>query len=231
LTSEPEAGPPEPPRPSTVLFWTLVLSTVLVFGAGTIEQLVAGEAAPVEFSDASLAVGLLVEVALAAFWGTLLQRRGWSRASATLPAEAWDLARGASLFAWTYVGHVTLFWLVLVLAPPFGRAASHSSLTGSPSVAMIVLVSCVNPVVEEFFYLGFITNLQRPNGASFAILAGLLPRMALHVYQGPGGIIMAVGMGAILGAYYLATRRLWPVVVAHAITDVIGLAGLASQGG
>lgn len=231
MTSEPEAGPAEPPRPSAGLFWCVVLSTVLVFGAGIIQQLVTGEARPVEFSDEALGVMLAVEAGLAALWGTMLSRRGWSLASVTLPAERWDVARGASLFAWTYVAYVVLFWLALAIAPPFGRAASDANVTGSPSLPMILLVSCVNPVVEEFFYLGFITNLQRPNGATFAILAGLLPRMALHVYQGPAGIVTAVGMGTVLGMYYLATRRLWPVVVAHAITDVIGLVGLSSQTG
>jgi membrane protease YdiL (CAAX protease family) len=91
---------------------------------------------------------------------------------------------------------------------------------------MVLLVSLLNPIAEEFFYLGFITNVLKTNGASFAIAAGLLARVAVHVYQGPIGVVGAVAMGVVFGAYYLRTARLWPVIVAHGVADALALGRL-----
>jgi membrane protease YdiL (CAAX protease family) len=47
-------------------------------------------------------------------------------------------------------------------------------------------------------------------------------RLLCHLYQGP----LAVGIvpvGLVFTWYYARTHRLWPVVIAHAISDFVAL--------
>jgi membrane protease YdiL (CAAX protease family) len=44
-----------------------------------------------------------------------------------------------------------------------------------------------------------------------------------HAYQGPLAVVTVVPIGILFTAYYLRTRRLWPVVVAHAFQDILAL--------
>jgi membrane protease YdiL (CAAX protease family) len=52
-------------------------------------------------------------------------------------------------------------------------------------------------------------------GLSAAIFA------SYHIYQGAGPALSIFVTGLILGGVFVLTRRLWPVIVAHAITDLI----------
>ena len=68
-------------------------------------------------------------------------------------------------------------------------------------------------------------------GAAIALLGpgtGLgvsgLVRVAYHVYQGPTGALSVLVAGTVLSVWSWRTRRTWPAIVAHATTDLVGLA-------
>jgi membrane protease YdiL (CAAX protease family) len=113
-------------------------------------------------------------------------------------------------------------------APRLAESAAAYLPAGTASWAAIIAVSVVNPVVEEFVYLGFLANVLRSHGTSVALSASVLARAVVHVYQGPMGALSQVPLGLVLGGFYLSDRRLWPVVIAHGVLDLIGLARYAS---
>jgi membrane protease YdiL (CAAX protease family) len=84
-------------------------------------------------------------------------------------------------------------------------------------------VSVLNPLVEEFAYLGFVTNVLRRRGGVAAIGAAVAARAAVHLHQGPTPVAGIAALGAAVTIYYYRTRRLWPVVVAHSLLDFIAL--------
>ena len=45
----------------------------------------------------------------------------------------------------------------------------------------------------------------------------------LHVYQGLGAVAIIFGLGLLWSVYFHRTRRLWPLVVAHVLYDLLGL--------
>jgi membrane protease YdiL (CAAX protease family) len=82
--------------------------------------------------------------------------------------------------------------------------------------------------MEEFLYRGvMIDRLARlfGGGRSGLLLAALLnglPFGVIHFEWGPGGILLTVVMGSVLGVMYLAAKRnLWPMIAAHAILDAL----------
>ena len=174
-----------PPSPSPRLFWALVLSTVGSFVLGRLVVMAIHLPTAVVMSDMGLARVLGVEALLALLWVPILRRRGWSLACVTVNGTTLDVPLGVWLFGASYVAYALLFWTLAVILPTFSEVATAIPIVGAPSLWMVVVVSCVNPVAEELFYLGFITNVLKPNGSSFAITAGLLARAALHLYQGP----------------------------------------------
>ena len=49
----------------------------------------------------------------------------------------------------------------------------------------------------------------------------LLARVLYHLYQGPEAAVWVAAFGLTLTLAYLATRRLWPVVLAHILWDIV----------
>jgi membrane protease YdiL (CAAX protease family) len=93
------------------------------------------------------------------------------------------------------------------------------------SMQLVFLVSVVNGIFEELFVAGYIiTALVARRGMWMAINVSVVVRLLYHLYQGPIGIMTVVPMGLLYGYVYSRTRQLWPLMVAHVILDVIGLA-------
>jgi hypothetical protein len=81
--------------------------------------------------------------------------------------------------------------------------------------------------LEEVVVLAYlITRLRQIGWSVVAVVAtsGLL-RASYHLYQGWGGFIGNLLMGALFGLLFLKWRRAWPFVVAHFLLDVAAAAG------
>lgn len=89
-------------------------------------------------------------------------------------------------------------------------------------------MSIVNASAEEFVYLGFITNALCGRGKPAAITLAVASRMAVHIYQGPIGVVGIAAIGCVVGVYYDRTRRLWPAIVAHGLIDFLALTRMAA---
>lgn len=49
-------------------------------------------------------------------------------------------------------------------------------------------------------------------------------RLSYHLYQGAAGVLSVVPIGLLFAYWFARTRQLWPLIVAHAILDLVGLA-------
>ena len=56
--------------------------------------------------------------------------------------------------------------------------------------------------------------------ASAAVLRG-----SYHLYQGFGGFVGNLVMGLIFGRIWQRTNRLWPLIIAHTLLDVVAFVG------
>ena len=176
--------------------------------------------------DARLLRTLVVEALLAVAWVPTLRRRGWRLDRLTVAADALDFVRGVALFATSYLAYWFAFTLSALTVPGFQELVRSIQIGGAPSWWVVGLVSLVNPVAEEFLYLGFITNVVRSEGFQAALVAGILARTAIHVYQETIGVVSSIAVGLVFGIYYLRAGRIWPVVVAHGLADLVALGRL-----
>jgi membrane protease YdiL (CAAX protease family) len=91
----------------------------------------------------------------------------------------------------------------------------------SVSMAMVVPMAMVNGMYEEVFLLAFLARGLRRYGTSIALGVSLLVRVLYHLYQGPVGAVSVLAFGGVLSVFYLRTGRLFPVVFAHILADIV----------
>lgn len=107
------------------------------------------------------------------------------------------------------------------------------SAAGLPSIwwgiPVLVLAAVGNALLEEVVMVGYLFTRWAQAGWSTVtiILTSALVRGSYHLYQGFGGFVGNLVMGLILGVVYARTRRVMPLIIAHAVLDVVAFVGYA----
>lgn len=97
------------------------------------------------------------------------------------------------------------------------------------AVPVLVLASVQNALLEEVVVVGYLFTrwAQAGWGTVAIVVTSALLRGTYHLYQGFGGFVGNVAMGLLLGWVYTRTRRVMPLVIAHALLDVVAFVGYA----
>ena len=179
-------------------------------------------------STARLGRTLVLELLLAGTVGVWLWRQGWRpHLTATRPFELRDLWRAFGVWLGALLAYLTWAIAWYNLAPELTAGALATELRGQPALGMAVTLSVANAVFEEFLWLGLGVAALRRCGLAVAMSASIGLRTLIHVYQGPLALVAILPLGIVFTAYYVRTRRLWPVVFAHAFQDLLVLGYLA----
>ena len=90
------------------------------------------------------------------------------------------------------------------------------------TVPVIAFGAVAAALLEEVVVVGYlVTRLEQLHWSAVAAIgASALLRGGYHLYQGWGGFIGNVAMGAFFAWWFVRTRRLWPLVIAHALIDL-----------
>ncbi|TKV27888.1 CPBP family intramembrane metalloprotease [Arthrobacter sp. NamB2] len=100
------------------------------------------------------------------------------------------------------------------------------------TVPVLILSAVRHAVLEEVIVVGYLFIRLRELGWSTPaiILTSSLVRGSYHLYQGFGPFIGNVLMGLLFAFFYTRTRRVMPLVIAHALIDTTGFVGFALLG-
>lgn len=100
-------------------------------------------------------------------------------------------------------------------------------------VPVLCLSAIANSAAEEVLVVAYLISRLRSLGWSEnrSLLASALLRGSYHLYQGIGGGIGNVVMWLIFGKLWQLTNRLWPLVIAHAVIDVVAYVGYSALQG
>ncbi|WP_425455984.1 CPBP family intramembrane glutamic endopeptidase [Arthrobacter echini] len=100
------------------------------------------------------------------------------------------------------------------------------------TIPVLVLSAVRHAVLEEVIVVGYLFIRLRQLGWStpLIILTSSVLRGSYHLYQGIGPFIGNVLMGVLFAYFYTRTRRVMPLVIAHALIDITGFVGFALIG-
>jgi membrane protease YdiL (CAAX protease family) len=95
------------------------------------------------------------------------------------------------------------------------------------AVPVLVLSAAQNAVLEELVVVGYLLTRLRELGwrASVAVAVSAALRGSYHLYQGFGAFLGNAVMGVVFGLFFLRTRRVLPLVVAHTLLDIVSFVG------
>lgn len=98
---------------------------------------------------------------------------------------------------------------------------------------VLVLDGIQNGVLEEIVMIGFLlTRLRQLNWTPLrAVLLSAFIRAGYHAYQGVGGFVGNLVMGALFGLWFTRTRRVLPLIIAHCVIDIVSFVGYAALHG
>lgn len=175
--------------------------------------------------------GLLVlvgyEMALIAILAPFLALRGWTLERVGLIAGLKDTGIGLLLVIAVYLVWTIVWNLSRILSPDLVRAMTASGANVvAPHVPFAIagIVSIVNPLFEEGFVVGYVMSALRNKWPPLVCVnASVALRLLYHLYQGPLGVLSIIPTGLIFSSWYARTGRLWPLIVAHGLLDLIGM--------
>lgn len=92
---------------------------------------------------------------------------------------------------------------------------------------VLIGLAVMNAVLEEVIMLGwwYVRTRQLGWGWLWVIVGSALVRGSYHLYQGIGGFVGNVIMGIIFGLVFVKCRRVMPLVIAHAVIDIVAFVG------
>lgn len=183
------------------------------------------ESAEPAISDADLRSLLAEELIVLSVIGLLLYVRGWRISRFGKSLRISDFAIAVALFVGTYILYtaaaLTIEWID---RKTIEDVMSVRLVNDDISLLSLVAISIVNPVFEELLLCGYIvTTLKEPRGFWTAVNVSVATRLLCHLYQGGLALLFIVPLGFLFTYFYARTGRLWPLIIAHALTDASGL--------
>lgn len=137
-----------------------------------------------------------------------------------------DLGRGALVAAG--IGSAGLAFYLVARAAGFNLTVVPESL---PDVwwkyPVLILSAIQNSVLEEVIVVGYLLRRLDQLGWSprSSLAASAVLRGSYHLYQGIGGFIGNMVMGVVFVWLYRRWGRVGPLVVAHALLDIVAFVG------
>ncbi|MFD5328357.1 CPBP family intramembrane glutamic endopeptidase [Streptomyces sp. NPDC127092] len=137
-----------------------------------------------------------------------------------------DLGRGALVAAG--IGSAGLAFYLAARASGFNLTVVPESL---PEVwwkyPVLILSAIQNSVLEEVIVVGYLLRRLDQLGWSpkASLAASAVLRGSYHLYQGIGGFVGNMVMGVVFVWLYRRWGRVGPLVVAHALLDIVAFVG------
>jgi membrane protease YdiL (CAAX protease family) len=190
-------------------------------------------------SDGTLIRECAWEATFLSFFVLYLAWRGWKPADLRIRIGWFSSMQGIGLLIGGYVA--MLFTLSGAIGIGYALSGGHRSflsffLTLTPHLPphsihvswLLILVSMtVNAFMEEITCMGFIFNqLAARRGPGVAFFGTIFLRVACHTYQDPFHLAAIAMLFSLYAVFYWYTRKLWPLIFAHLLLDIISFSSL-----
>ena len=243
-------APVHDPRLRRLLIAEVVVVLLVTFGLSglyAVLDLVSAMLAPTDLADQTAALNVSrsthtwLDLAYQALG--VLRLTAWALLPLVLLAHTGIGARAVGLVRdrpWRQLGWALALTAVIgipglalylgAVAAGFNLQVAASGLTETwwrPLV--LILAAAGNGAAEEILVVAYLLIRLRQIGVppTAALIGTALLRGSYHLYQGFGGGLGNLAMGILFALWWMRTRRLWPLILAHTFLDVFAFLGYA----
>ena len=224
-------------------WWEIVLVIAVVIGISALKSTWSafhGSSAhyvDMLLTDQRMIHYVAIESGLLALLFFFLHGRGWTRADLKIRPGWWRTLLGLPLALAMMLSNFIVvasgFSLAYALQTKFGHflpfLATQVQAPAPHSVhfhwTILIAAMILNAFFEEITCMGYtFTQFAAKRGPLFALVVTVLLRMSCHTYE---GLLHVLGIGVVFlltGLFYWRTRKLWALIVAHALVDIISFA-------
>ncbi|MGH9644759.1 MAG: CPBP family glutamic-type intramembrane protease [Terriglobales bacterium] len=163
------------------------------------------------------------------------QKRSFKDIGVRLPMRIAEVGHAFALFLGAFpvgfIAGIVLFALYAAFGHHLHRTFDVSALFGDHITIFTVLFVLLNPFHEELIVRGFlITEMEHfYHNTALAVFVSVLVQSSYHLYQGLGAALLHASTFLLFSIYFVRTRRILPVVMAHMFLDVGALAFYAHR--
>lgn len=95
------------------------------------------------------------------------------------------------------------------------------------AVPVLVLAAVQNAVLEEIVVVGYLITRLRQRGMPvvWMVACSAVLRGSYHLYQGFGAFVGNAVMGVVFALFFMRTKRVMPLIVAHSLLDIAAFVG------
>ena len=95
------------------------------------------------------------------------------------------------------------------------------------TLPVLILAAAMNGILEETIMIGYLFTRWRQAGwqVPLIVIVSAVIRGSYHLYQGFGGLVGNLIMGLLFGWWFVRTKRVLPLVIAHTLLDVASFVG------
>jgi len=95
------------------------------------------------------------------------------------------------------------------------------------AVPVLTLAAIQNAVLEEVVVVGYLMTRLRELGMrmSWIVATSAVLRGSYHLYQGFGAFVGNAVMGVVFALFFVRTKRVMPLIVAHSVLDIAAFVG------
>lgn len=191
---------------------------LIVFGLfilGSVGAALRGVPESITYDDNSLWYLIALEVITGGTALIILRSRGWTTKNFHFQITTTQTFLGVIVS----VIDCLFYWSTEFALKTFSALPSPNLIIGNISLTTAIATALVNPLYEEFFVVAYtIERMEKAHGRYFAIALSAFVRFSYHLYQGPTSIWIFL-MGLLHAFIYTKWRKIWPLVIAHAILN------------
>lgn len=200
-----------------------ILVNLLCFGPFAVRSLIDLGALSTRFvfDDRRALFTIGTEVVCGALAALVLYARGWRPADLGLQFTGRQILGGMLLlFGSNFL--ISVFYEIVRGATGIDPDAV-TSFDSRVTWPVLIALTLINPLYDELFVAAYNVEAARGSGPAFAITLSAAVRFLCHIEQGPIAAVTILPLGLLFAFAYWRWRRLWPLVIAHAAMDFLGM--------
>jgi membrane protease YdiL (CAAX protease family) len=228
-------APASPPRAALaedrLRAWELALVLLVAFSSPVISSALdwwTGSVGPGTETVLGSVYGIKKQAICLGLLAYVLSRRGRTFRDLGLTFRWADVPAGVLLTVAAFLAR-SLAWRgmewtsLLVTGRPIAYVDHREHLAGLGLILLSLLYRVIDPIYEEMIARAFtLTEVEALTGSTgLAIAASVLLQTSYHFYLGTASAVSAGAMFLVYACFYARFRRITPVILAHAIWDVM----------